>query len=102
MKSPKIYYVSRIIPPYRGMTIPPIGIFIKNNYKNNQKIINHELIHWQQYQKLGLIKFYFKYIQQFIIYGYDNMSMEIEARYEEDEYTKYNYSSVYHVKSKRK
>jgi len=38
--------------------------------------------------------------KQFLIYGYDKMPMEIEARYEEDEYTKENYSEVYHKETK--
>jgi len=101
MKQSKIYYVRWVLPPYRAMTIPPFGIFIKKQYKNNQKTLNHEMVHWRQYQKLGLLMFYFQYFKQFVKYGYDKMPMEIEARYEEDEYTKRHYSEIYHVSGKR-
>jgi len=100
MRQPKIYYVRWVLPPYRAMTIPPFGIFIKKRYKNDKRILNHEIIHWEQYQKLGLLTFYFRYFKQFIKYGYDKMPMEIEARYEEDEYTKKHYSKVYHGSNK--
>lgn len=100
MLQPKIYYVSWILTPYRAVTIPPFGIFIKKQHKFNKKILNHELIHWKQYKRLGLLIFYSKYFKQFIKYGYDKMPMEIEARYEENEYTKENYSKVYHKSSK--
>lgn len=95
MKQLKIYYVKWVWSPYRGITLPPFGIFIKRKYKDNQKMLNHEIVHWKQYQKMGLFKLYFKYIKEFVKYGYDKMPMEIEARYEEDEYTKEYYSEVY-------
>jgi len=44
--------------------------------------------------------FYFRYFKQFFVYGYDKMPMEIEARYEEDRYTKKHYSEVYHNSNK--
>jgi hypothetical protein len=95
-KTPKIYYVNWVLPPYRAMTIPPIGIFIKKKYKGNENILNHDLVHWKQYQRIGLLKFYFQYFKEFLTKGYDQMPMEMEARYEEDEYTKNHYSETYH------
>ncbi len=96
MRQVKIHYVRWVVPPYRAMTIPPLGIFIKKKYRGDKKILNHDMVHWQQYQKMGLFKFYFRYFKQFLIYGYDNMPMELEARYEEDEYIKKHYSETYH------
>lgn len=87
-KKLKIYYVKYIWPPfwlpYHAITIPPIGIFIKEEHRNNQKIMNHEMVHWEQYLRLGLLKFYFKYLKEFLIFGYQKMPMEIEARHEEN------------------
>lgn len=100
MRQPKIYYVHWVLHPYRAMTIPPFGIFIKKQYKNDKKILNHDIVHWKQYQELGLLTFYFRYFKQFIRYGYDKMPMEIEARYEEDGYAKKHYSKVYHDSNK--
>jgi hypothetical protein len=54
------------------------------------------MIHWKQYQKMGFFIFYFKYFSQLLITGYDKMPMEMEARYEEDEYTKKHFSEIYH------
>ncbi len=96
MKKPKIYYIHRVLPPYRAMAMPPLGIFISRQHKNNEKILNHELVHWKQYQEMGFFVFYFKYFFQLLTVGYDKMPMEIEARYEEDEYTKKHFSAVYH------
>lgn len=96
MKKPKIYYVRWTLPPYRAMTIPPFGIFIRKQYRDNQKILNHDMVHWGQYKKMGLFKFYFQYFKEFLTYGYDKMPMEMEARYEEDKYVKKNYSKTYH------
>lgn len=99
VKPPRIYYVNKLLPPYRAMTIPPFGIFIKKEFKDNKKILNHDLIHWKQYKKMGLFMFYFRYLMQLLIIGYDQMPMEIEARYEEDEFAKLNYSEKYFKKN---
>lgn len=95
-KKPKIYYTNWIFPPFRGMTIPPFGIFILKKHKGNEKILEHDLIHWKQYKRMGLFLFYFRYFTQLIIIGYDTMPMEMEARQNEDYYTKWNYKDVYH------
>lgn len=95
---PKIFYVSWVLSPYRAMTIPPIGIFIKEEFKNNQKILNHDLVHWRQYKERGLWKFYYNYFKEFLKYGYNKMPMEMEARYEEDDYARINYSEIYFKK----
>ncbi len=100
MRKPEIYYVQRVLPPYRAVTIPPFGIFISRQYKGNEKILNHEMVHWNQYQKMGFFAFYFKYFFQRLTIGYNEMPMEMEARYEEDEYTKKHFSEVYHNSSK--
>lgn len=80
MKQPKIYYVQWVVPSYRAITIPPIGIFVKKKCESDQKLLKHEIIHWKQYKRMGLPKFYINYFKQFLIYGYKNMPMEIEAR----------------------
>lgn len=96
-KEPRIIYTNWIIPPFRAMTIPPFGIFVKKKYKGNSQIIEHDKIHWKQYQRMGLIMFYFRYFIQLIIIGYDTMPMEMEARQNEDEKTKWNYRERYHL-----
>ncbi len=95
MKAPRIYYVNWLLPPFRGMTIPPFGIFILKKHKGNQTILNHDFVHWEQYKKLGLILFYLRYFLQLLVFGYNKMPMEIEARYEESLYRKKHYTSYY-------
>ena len=97
MKKPRIYYVRRVLPPYRAMTIPPFGIFVSQQHKTDIKILNHEMVHWRQYQEMGFFIFYFKYFFQLLTNGYNKMPMEIEARFEEDKYTKKHFSKAYHT-----
>ncbi|MDD5151438.1 MAG: hypothetical protein PHC28_13350 [Flavobacterium sp.] len=94
--SPKLFYVSFLIPPFRAMTIPPFGIFIKKEFKGNIQILKHDLIHWQQYKRMGLILFYLRYFIQLIFIGYDTMPMEVEARKTDSKNINYNYRKKYH------
>jgi hypothetical protein len=95
-KDPKIYYVKYLLPPFRAMTIPPFGIFIKLKYKGNKQILQHDLIHWKQYKRMGLIMYYLRYFIQLIIIGYDTMPMELEARQFEKYEDVYKYREKYH------
>jgi len=54
------------------------------------------MIRWKQYQRMGLLKFYYQYFKEFLIIGYDKILMEMEARHKENEYKKNNYSRAYH------
>lgn len=92
LDKPKVYYKKRLANGYNARTIPPFGIFIDEKHKGNQNLIDHELKHWEQYQKKGLVNFYLDYYSEFQQYGYDNMPMEIEARFIEDSYCKTNYT----------
>ena len=94
-KKPKIFYVKFLPGNFRGMTIPPFGIFIHKKYKGNKRIIKHDYIHWKQYQRMGLILFYFRYFAQLLIIGYNTMPMEMEAKQGENEYLKWNYTNKY-------
>ena len=93
---PKIIPVKWLPFNLRGATLPPFGIFIKHDHINNQKIINHDLIHWKQYKRMGLLLYYFRYAIQLIIIGYDTMPMEMEARHEEKYEDIYKYRELYH------
>lgn len=91
-KAPKVYYRKKLIGSLNAKTVPPVGIFIKESERNNQALLNHELVHWQQYQREGLLKFYFKYLFQQLKNGYDGNEYEIEARCNETEYCRLNYT----------
>lgn len=65
---------------YAGITLPPFGIFIVSERINDERLIRHEQVHWQQAQKLGVVRFYVQYLWFNLRYGYHNNPMEIEAR----------------------
>lgn len=95
-KQPKIRYVKWVLPPFRAMTIPPFGIFIKKQFEGDKQILAHDLIHWKQYERMGFIMYYIRYFFQIVFIGYDTMPMEMEARIFDDEATKWNYRKKYH------
>jgi hypothetical protein len=80
----KIYYVEYLPFNFKGMTIPPIGIFINEKYKNEKdksgSLLRHETIHWLQYEKLGVFNFYKTYFIEYYRHGYKNNKLEIQAR----------------------
>jgi len=65
---------------YAGITLPPFGIFILSERINDQRLIRHEQAHWEQAQRLGVIRFYVQYLWLNLRHGYKNNPMEIEAR----------------------
>jgi len=91
-----IYYVDKLPGKFRGMTLPPFGIFILKKHKGDSKILLHDYIHWCQYHKMGFLDFYLSYIIQYIFIGYDKMKMEQEARKLESDYIKRHYRKIYH------
>ena len=95
MQKIKIYYVDKLPGKFRGMCIPPIGIFILDKHRGNKKILEHDLIHWKQFNKHGFLGFYAKYFLEYIFIGYDKMPMEMEARQNETNYVKNNYVNTY-------
>lgn len=92
VKCPGIYFRKKILLGYNARAIAPFGIYIKESEKTNQALLEHELIHWRQFQDLGLVRFYAKYFYQLARFGYDRAPMEIQARANESEYCKLNYT----------
>ncbi len=90
--TPPIYIRKKLRLNYNGRTIPPFGIYITEAQKDNKALLEHELVHWRQYQQKGLIRFYFDYAGQLKKHGYDQMPMEKEARVNESDYCKENYT----------
>ena len=57
------------------------GIYIRQDFWENESLIIHELTHILQYEKLGgIADFLNQYIKESIYYGYDKSPLEIEAR----------------------
>ena len=65
---------------FGGVTLPPLGIFILAERINEDALVRHEQVHWAQYQRMGIVRFYATYIYQVLRYGYHNAPMEVEAR----------------------
>ena len=65
---------------YGGLCLPGIGIYILAERINEAPLIRHEQAHWEQYRRMGAVKFYVTYIWYTIRHGYWNNPMEIEAR----------------------
>lgn len=77
----KLYYLSIDIPGSQmAITAPPFGIFIEKKYKKDKSLLNHELVHWDQYKRMGFFKFYSTYFSEYLQYGRKYGPMEIEAR----------------------
>ena len=92
--TPKTFYLKRVPLGFNGFAMPCVGIFISEKERKNNELFLHELRHWQQYQKEGCLPFLAKYIYYNIAMGYDANPFEIDARYRENEYAKYNYTEA--------
>ena len=85
-KHPFIFYLPFDIPGKQmASTIPPFGIFIESNYQKENSnvpcsILKHELVHWNQYKRMGLISFHYNYLKCYLNSGRINNWMEEEAR----------------------
>jgi len=56
------------------------GIYAKEKYATDKSIIAHELVHTQQYERLGGLWHFLKlYLKETMILGYANSPLEIEA-----------------------
>lgn len=87
----KVYYVNTIFLPFRGICLAPFCILIRKKYKGNFGLLRHEVIHWKQAERMYYILFYIRYLIQLLLFGYDNMPMELEARQGESVYGMWNY-----------
>lgn len=77
---------------FNALCVPPFGVFVKRDQEQNESLLEHELVHWQQFQQRGLLSFYSEYLQQWLTCGYDAMELEKEARFNECEFCREHYS----------
>lgn len=89
---PKIFYRKKLVNNYNGYITPPFGVFIKESEKDNQALIEHEMMHWKQFQREGFLPFLLNYGKEAVAKGYDKNPYEIEARTQETGYCKENYT----------
>lgn len=91
-RKPKIIITPLI--QYNAKCLPPFGIFVDPRHAHNKNLIDHELRHWDQYQDKGLLRYHLDYICELAMYGYDKMPMEIEARANEPDDVKTDYTNA--------
>lgn len=84
--------------PFRAICLAPFAIIVKEKYRGKFGLLRHEVIHWKQSERMYYVGFYFRYLIQFIIFGYDNMPIELEARQGENHYGMWNYKTKYKIK----
>jgi hypothetical protein len=65
---------------FAGVTLAPFGIYILPEHVYSDSLVRHEQVHWAQYQRMGLVRYYLTYLYQVLRYGYRNAPMEREAR----------------------
>lgn len=65
---------------FAGITLPPWGIYILPGRLDDQRLIRHEQAHWDQYKRMGVLRFYATYLWLTLRHGYWNNPLEIEAR----------------------
>jgi hypothetical protein len=57
---PKIIVVDRLPANFNAVTVPPFGIFILRGQESNAALLKHEMVHWNQFQQLGLLPYYYE------------------------------------------
>lgn len=80
---------------YNGFIIPYVGVILNKNVKGIEKeneLIAHELIHWIQFKRYGATLFVLLYLIDVLLHSYDLSLFEIEARFNENDFAKYNYT----------
>ena len=65
---------------YAGIVLPPFGVYILVEHLTSERLLRHERVHWEQYQRMGALRFYAAYLWGLLRNGYWNHPMEIEAR----------------------
>lgn len=70
---------------YRGITLPPWGIYVLPEHLDNVRLRRHELAHWEQARTYGVLGFYTRYLWFTLRYGYRQNPLEVLARKAEHE-----------------
>ena len=65
---------------FAGVCLAPWGIYILPESLNSEALIKHEQVHWEQWRRMGTVRYYATYLYQVARYGYKNAPMEVEAR----------------------
>ena len=91
--SPKLYYW-RYTFGYNGFCLPFFGVVLNAKQAGNTLLIEHEMVHWHQFKRYGLLGFMARYLYHACTVGYDRNPLEVEARFREPDYVKYRYTDA--------
>jgi hypothetical protein len=47
---------------FKAITLPPFGIYALPECCGDARLARHEAKHWEQYQRMGVLKFYAVYL----------------------------------------
>ena len=72
-------YSCKYLKKFSGISLAPLGVFIRPDRLNDKRLIQHERIHWQQQKEMGILPFYLWYLAEGLWKGYPNISFEREA-----------------------
>lgn len=77
--NPLIYYTDKFpLKGYEAITLAPFCIVVKSPHK--ESALKHEMVHWEQFQKQGLLPYYYGYTKGYLKFGYRKNPYEVEAR----------------------
>ncbi|HLD61326.1 MAG TPA: hypothetical protein VJA27_04330 [Patescibacteria group bacterium] len=67
---------------WKGITLPPVGMFVCEKNGVHERLRAHELVHWEQYRRTSTVGFYTRYFFHYMKAGfsYTDNAMEVEAR----------------------
>lgn len=65
---------------FRGVCLPPFGIYAVPGSETDLRLRRHESAHWEQARRMGVIRWYVTLLWQYAKYGYWNAPLEREAR----------------------
>lgn len=66
---------------FGAITLPGRRVVMMDWLLHDESLITHELMHVEQYERLGTARFLWKYFTLWLKHGYKNHPMEIEARH---------------------
>ncbi len=61
-----------------AISVPPFFIYIRKDLRDNEDVIKHEECHWQQYERMGFLKFWSAYFKE-QFGGYEDNELENEC-----------------------
>jgi len=77
----RILRVPFLIPTWAAaQVLLPRTIFVQSSANLTVRLVAHELVHVDQIKRLGLLRYWVKYLWLLAKFGYGDHPMEIEAR----------------------